>query len=139
MTAYSKAVVRTLWSAVCKRFPDHRDDVVSVRGVSPQEIRTLNRTYRNKDQDTNVLTFSYPESDCFEHDIALCIDVARREAQERGIVLRDYVALLIVHAMLHAIGLDHERSEAELQTTQVLEREILLECGFVSTSLSDVY
>jgi probable rRNA maturation factor len=113
------------------------DDAVTIRCVSEQEIRELNMRYRTKDHPTNVLTFSYTNPP--EHDIALCMDVARREATERNVSLRDYTALLVVHGLLHVTGMDHEDSPAEDEHTQVLEREILNECGFVPVSLSDVY
>lgn len=128
-----------LWDAVCTRFPERKSDSVSVRVVSIQEITELNNRYRNKNSVTNVLTFSYTDTVPYEHDIALCVDVAEKEARLRGVPLRDYTALLVVHAMLHAAGLDHEQSRTEDEKTRTLEKEILSECGFVSTSLSDVY
>lgn len=128
-----------LWDAVCTRFPERLHDIVSVRVVSIEEITELNNRYRHQNSATNVLTFSYTETTAYEHDIALCMDVAEKEAQLRGVPLRDYTALLVVHAMLHAVGLDHELSRAEDKKTRALEEEILSECGFVSTSLSDVY
>ncbi|OGY31251.1 MAG: rRNA maturation RNase YbeY [Candidatus Andersenbacteria bacterium RIFCSPHIGHO2_02_FULL_45_11] len=128
-----------LWDAVCTRFPERKNDSVSVRVVSVEEITDLNSRYRNKNSATNVLTFSYTDTAAYEHDIALCIDVAEQEAAQRGVPLRDYIALLVVHAMLHAAGLDHEQSLTEDKKTRALEKEVLSECGFVSTSLSDVY
>ncbi len=128
-----------LWDAVCRRFPERLQDSVSVRVVSVKEITDLNSRYRAKNSATNVLTFSYTDTVPYEHDIALCMDVAEKEAATRGVPLQDYTALLVVHAMLHAVGLDHEQSPGEDKKTRALEKEILSECGFVSTSLSDVY
>ncbi len=113
------------------------DEEVAMECVSIEEITRLNVQYRNKDAPTNVLTFSYG-SDA-EHDIALCMDVATEEAKERGITLRDYVALLVAHAFLHVCGVDHEESEEEALHMQTLERKILLSSGFVPQALSDVY
>lgn len=128
-----------LWNAVCTRFPERMGDVVCVRCASLQDITKLHARYRGKNSPTNVLTFSYTDTVPYEHDIVLCMDVAKKEAQDRGIPLRDYTALLIVHGMLHAVGLDHERSQEEDTKTKNLEREILSECGFVSAALKDVY
>lgn len=128
-----------LWSAVCARFPKRKDDIVSVRPVSLEEITDLNSRYRSKRSPTNVLTFSYTDTVPYEHDIALCTEIATQEAKKRDIPLRDYVALLIVHAMLHATGMDHEKSAREDAKTRALEQEILSECGFVSVALGDVY
>lgn len=128
-----------LWNAVCTRFPERKDDIISVRCASLEDITKLHARYRGKNSPTNVLTFSYTGTVPYEHDIVLCMDVAKKEAQDRGISLRDYTALLLVHGMLHAVGLDHERSQAEDIKTRTLEREILSECGFVSATLKDVY
>lgn len=113
------------------------DDEVAMRCVSAEEIQRLNKEYRNKDAPTNILTFSYaPEGD---HDIAICLEVARSEAESRSIPFRDYVALLVVHGLLHVCGMDHEESEKSLLAMKEKEREILLACGFVPQALSDVY
>lgn len=126
-----------LWTETRQR-RDWDDEAVNITCVSEDEVRTLNRNYRLKDAPTNVLTFSYPAAVAGqrgEHDIALCLPVAEREAKERGIALRDYVALLLVHAFLHATGLDHEQSpEAEAQMTQA-EQEILSASGFAPINL----
>lgn len=128
-----------LWNAICNRFPDRRADIVSVRYVSIPEITDLNSRYRSTKSPTNVLTFSYTDDLPHEHDIALCSDIAEQEAKERGIALRDYVALLLTHAMLHAAGLDHEQSAADDTKMRTLEQEVLLECGFMPVALKDVY
>ncbi len=128
-----------LWNAVCNRFPDRRADTVSVRYVSVSEITDLNHRYRGKKSPTNVLTFSYTDDVPYEHDIALCSDIAEAEAKHRGVALRDYTALLLTHAMLHAAGLDHEQSVADNERMRTLEREIVSECGFAPVALKDVY
>jgi probable rRNA maturation factor len=128
--------VNNLWQSVRTHttFPDEH---VALECVSKEEITRLNHQYRNKEAPTNVLTFSYG-SDA-EHDVALCMEVATEEASERDIAIRDYVALLVVHALLHVCGVDHEQSETESIRMKTLEQEILLSCGFVSQALSDVY
>lgn len=125
-----------MWKAALSlaKFPDEE---VALACVGIEEITRLNERYRNKNAPTNVLTFSY--GDDAEHEIALCMEVAEHEATERNIALRDYVALLVVHALLHVCGIDHEHSEEESLRMQALEREILVLCGFVPQALSDVY
>jgi len=122
--------VTALWQRT-QEVRKHGDDVVSVRCVTEEEIQKLNKTYRVKDAPTNVLTFSYDG----EHDVALCIDVAQREADAQNISARDYFALLLTHAFLHVTGMDHERSAEEEITTQQMEQDILSSCGFSKISL----
>ncbi len=115
-----------LWHAT-KEETGHADDDITVQVVDEMESKRLNLKYRKKDAPTNVLTFSYGDA---THDIALCMSVAEREAQERGVALRDYSALLLVHAFLHATGMDHERSDEEATTTHSAELRILKQAGF---------
>lgn len=115
-----------LWHAVHDHV-GHADDDITVRVVDEEESRRLNLQYRKKDTPTNVLTFSYGDA---THDVALCMSVAQREANERGVVLRDYVALLLVHAFLHAVGMDHEQSAAAAEAMHAAEQVILKRAGF---------
>ena len=121
-----------LWRAVITH-QQHADQEVVVRCVTEAEVTDLNQKYRKKEGPTNVLTFSYGQ----EHDIALCMAVAKREADGRGVSLRDYVALLLVHAYLHATGLDHEQSAAAESEMKSAEKSVLRELGYSTNSLSD--
>jgi probable rRNA maturation factor len=48
-------------------------------------------------------------------DVVVCPSVAARNAVEHGVELDDELALLVVHGILHLLGMDHEdRAEAEL-------------------------
>jgi len=119
----------SLWRAVCEA-RGFNDDQINVRVVDEEESKGLNKKYRGKEKPTNVLTFSYSG----EHDIALCLEVAEREAAEIKMEVRDYVAWLLAHGFLHATGMDHERGEDEREETRRLEKKILEECGFYSVS-----
>lgn len=122
--------VERLWKYT-REATSFADDEVTVRCVSEVEIKGLNRQYRQQAKPTNVLTFSYDN----EHDVALCLPVAEQEAMEREVALRDYVALLLVHAFLHATGMDHEESPAAESETQELEKKILAQTGFTEFAL----
>ncbi|MDP3997880.1 MAG: rRNA maturation RNase YbeY [bacterium] len=116
----------TLWQAVVGEM-GCTDDLVTVVVVKKEEARKLNKQYRGLDRATNVLTFSYDEG---EHDVALCDQIAKEEAKEHGMSWRDYMAWLLVHAFLHAAGMDHERSLTEAELTRERERNILQQCGY---------
>lgn len=115
-----------LWQEVVE-LTGHGDDDVVVRFVSETESQRLNNQYRGQDKVTNVLTFSYGDE---THDIALCAAVAKREAQERGEQLEDYLALLLVHAFLHAVGMDHEGDQQQVKQMQEAERTCLKRAGW---------
>ncbi|NMV41806.1 rRNA maturation RNase YbeY [Ralstonia insidiosa] len=107
------------------------DAQLNVRFVGEEEGRTLNRTYRDKDYATNVLTFSYAESDedPVAADIVLCCPVVEKEAKEQGKPLVAHYAHLIVHGALHAQGYDHE-DPADAEEMESIETEILGDLGF---------
>ena len=63
-------------------------------------------------------------------DIYLCPDVARANARERGVPVRDELARLVVHGVLHVLGHDHpiddgrEMSDMWLRQERVVQRLI---------------
>ena len=91
-------------------------------------IADLNKRFRGKDGPTNVLSFPSDEADGFLGDIALARETCEREAAEKGILLRDHAAHLIIHGMLHLIGYDHETDE-DAAVMERRETEILLSMG----------
>lgn len=123
--------VARMWREVVALQP-HGDDDVSVSCVSVREITDLQAQYRGRRGATNVLTFSYTDEPKPEpmHDVVLCMAVINREADRRRFMVRDYAALVLAHAFLHVVGLDHERSRAEAQVMARAERTVLARCGF---------
>lgn len=57
-------------------------------------------------------------------DVIVCPDVARAQAEERGIPVDDELALLVVHGTLHLFGYDHAEPEDEARM-QARERALL--------------
>ena len=59
-------------------------------------------------------------------DIVLCVPVLAREAREQRKTLRDHLAHLVVHGVLHAQGWDHETlldaRRMEAREAQILRR-----------------
>jgi len=91
-------------------------------------MRALNRRFRGADKPTNVLSFPSGEEEGFLGDIALARETCIREAQEKGLALRDHAAHLIIHGMLHLIGYDHELDE-DATAMERRETEILSALG----------
>ena len=110
---------------------------LSIRIVGTREGRTLNRTYRDKDYATNVLSFPVDLPPGVRlpllGDIAVCAPVVRREAAEQGKPVAHHWAHLTVHGVLHLLGYDHI-VEAEAVRMEALETRILKGLG-----ISDPY
>jgi probable rRNA maturation factor len=114
---------------------------VSVKFTQDAEVQGLNASYRGKDKPTNVLSFPMFEADLLQQlvradagevllgDIVLAHGVCAREAEEKGVRVRDHAAHLVVHGTLHLLGYDHEEGDEEAEAMERTEREALAALG----------
>ncbi len=107
-------------------------------------IRTLNRTWRGKDQPTNVLSFPIDAATPgtgprLLGDIVVAYETTAREAIEEGKSLPDHLAHLVVHGMFHLLGYDHEE-DSQADVMEALEGRALETIGVASpySSVSDL-
>lgn len=105
------------------------EDVVdiSLSLVSPEEIQELNRTYRQVDAVTDVLSFPINES--FDGhlelgDVVINLDRIASQAQEYGHSFKHELQYLTVHSVLHCLGYDHIDSE-DKKVMRAREKEIM--------------
>jgi len=54
----------------------------------------------------------------------VCPTVAARNALDHGSTFEDEMALLVVHGLLHLLGMDHQ-VDAEAERMEALERSLL--------------
>ena len=104
---------------------------VSINFVTDEAIHELNRTYRDVDRPTDVLSFECDGYDdgmplledmAFElGDIVVSVDRAQRQAGEYGLSFADEMSLLITHGLLHLCGYDH-MEDGEAQEMEARER-----------------
>lgn len=109
------------------------DSELTIRLVDEPEGRELNRTWRQKDYATNVLSFPADVPDELLDipllgDLVICVPVMEREAAEQGKSLQAHWAHLVIHGCLHLLGYDHMEEE-EAQEMETLERTLLAELG----------
>lgn len=119
------------------------DWIVSVLGCDDARIAALNADFRGKGQPTNVLSWpsqergpatpgtapARPDPAVPElGDIAIALGTCRAEATAAGIPEGQHVSHLIVHAMLHLLGYDHE-TDRDADLMEGLEVEILAKLG----------
>ncbi len=96
---------------------------VSVSFVDNAEIRRLNRIYRNKDTDTDVLSFPLGEDGYYDinpesgayllGDVVISMEKAMKQADMYSHSLEREIGFLTVHSMLHLLGYDHETSKLD--------------------------
>lgn len=109
---------------------------MTVRFVTEDEGRQLNRDYRGKDYATNVLSFPYEVSPIVFGDLVIAPAVCCSEAAAQGKTPTDHMAHLIVHGVLHLSGYDHE-NDAEAEIMEARERQILAALGIADPYLAE--
>ncbi len=72
--------------------------------VSPKKSRELNRNYRNKDNSTNILSFTLERN---EGEIFLDLETSRKDARLFDRSYTNFIAFLYIHGLFHLKGLDH--------------------------------
>ena len=88
--------------------------------VNDEEIRALNRDYREVDRPTDVLSFSMAEPSAladpgaalFLGEIYISLDTARAQARAARRPFGREVAHLAIHGILHLLGEDHPTPKA---------------------------
>ena len=109
---------------------------VSLSIVDKDEIHELNKTYRDVDRPTDVLSFPMDEEG-FDNegnpilllgDIVICLDVAKEQAADFGHSLEREIMYLICHSTLHLLGYDHIE-EADKKEMRAKEKEIMKNLG----------
>jgi probable rRNA maturation factor len=113
--------------------PEREEAQLTIRITDEAEIQELNRTYRDKDKPTNVLSFPFEAPPGVEipllGDIIICAAVVAREADEQGKPLKAHWAHMVIHGTLHLLGYDHIE-EAEAEAMEGLEITLLAGLGY---------
>jgi probable rRNA maturation factor len=125
------------WACRAARAAGGADGAITVRVVTEDEMRDLNRYWRGRDYSTNVLSFPFamPEGlpldaiDPIIGDIAICAPVVERQAGEQGKSIQAHWTHMMVHGVLHLLGHDHEQA-GEAEIMEALEIAVLAELGY---------
>jgi probable rRNA maturation factor len=130
------------------------DAELSVLFVDEKAMADLNRRFNTTDGPTDVLAFPIDEEPSeggrspdsggsgpgtvppevgdmptLLGDVVVCPSVAFRNAPEHAGTYDDEIALLIVHGILHLLGMDHHDDD-EAEVMEAKERELLAKFGF---------
>ena len=127
---------QTWVNAVCCMIPNKIPvdcNEINIAIVDAVTSAQLNKTYRNKNNPTNVLSFNYepmpgiPSSSL--GDLAICAEIVESEAFAQGQTALSHWAHLTIHGMLHLLGFDHI-VESDAVVMEALEINILKTIGF---------
>ncbi len=100
--------------------------------VDNNYIHELNKTYRNIDRETDVITFALeddktmiePEGERILGDIYISIEKAISQSNEYGHSLLRELSFLAVHGFYHLLGYDHMTKEDE-EVMMAKQEEVL--------------
>lgn len=106
---------------------------ISLSFVTNEEIKNLNKEYRNVDAVTDVLSFPMEEdSNGFYTpmlgDIVISTDRAFQQSKEYGHSFSREISYLTAHSMFHLMGYDHE-TEEEKKIMRAKEKEVMRSLG----------
>ena len=103
--------------------PDYE---VSLSFVTNDEMQELNRTYRHKDEPTDVLSFPMdgPENmpEKLLGDIVISVEKMLEQAEVYDHSVEREMIYLIVHSTLHLLGYDHMDEASKRQMRQKEEQ-----------------
>ena len=141
---FKKLITKLLKTANRYSKFNQRKVQVEISFVDKEQIRLLNKTERNVDKATDVLSFptlnlkplqkikikDYKDDIDLETkhlmlgDIIICEEVAKENAKEYGHSYERELCYLIVHGFLHLLGYDHMEEE-DKKVMRALEEAVL--------------
>lgn len=135
-----RLLIRRCCQAVLATEGFDKDAEVSVSFVNNKEIRSLNKAYRDKDKETDVLSFPLTSEDGTPEinaetgmvllgDVVISLETAVKQANMYGHSLEREVGFLTVHSMLHLLGYDHELSPLDERIMREKEEAVLEKLG----------
>ncbi len=91
--------------------------MIHIAFISDDEMQTLNKKYRGKDTTTDVLSFHYYDDvellsdDGVTGEILMSETCIRLQASEHHHSETEEFETLLIHALLHILGFDHESDD----------------------------
>jgi probable rRNA maturation factor len=102
-----------------------RNALLSITFVDRASIARLNKRHLSHTGATDVISFGFTRAtpnDPIVGDIYICPDVARDNARARDVTVREEIARLVVHGVLHVLGYDHPDGE-ERESSSMWRRQ----------------
>lgn len=132
-----KVNLQLLDKVICKvsELLNVNNSFVSVVLTDNKHIHEINKTYRNIDRETDVISFAFMDNDeNIKSDITdlgeiyISLEKAHSQAEDYNHSFEREICFLLVHGLLHLLGYDHmnEKDEKEMFG---LQDEILSSLG----------
>jgi len=100
-----------------------------------RELRRLHRQFLGNDYPTDVLSFPEPEPGDFLGEMAVSVARAEVQAAERGHTREDEIRILMLHGLLHLLGMDHAADRGRMRRVETRwRRKLGLPAGLIERS-----
>ncbi len=116
------AISRQFLKGVAKKVlmgENRKEETLSVAVVDKKEMESLNSSYRNKQEPTDVLSFDLSckilesKNAMGLGEVVICPEKIRENAEKYNIDFKKELTKVLIHGILHLLGYDHERSEKD--------------------------
>jgi len=116
--------------------------IVSLRFMNIRNMKKLNYSFSGSNKETNVLSFLPDPDETDENnnsvgDIAICLDVLKKEANEQDKDFLDHLLHLFVHGVLHLLGYEHD-VDRDASKMEQIEKSILRKLGIEDPYLMEL-
>ena len=139
MPTGTRLLVRRCCNAVLTMEEFGKPAEVTVTFVDNEQIRDLNRTHRNVDSETDVLSFPLGENGVYDKnyetgaymlgDVVISLEKANAQAKLYGHSFRREIGYLTAHSMLHLLGYDHVGNDIEAMKMREKEEAVMQSLG----------
>ena len=122
---YEKVIEKVLNKCFKEENLENSKLYITITLTNPENIRKINKEYRNIDRATDVLSFPMFEKEeldkkiqnnDFEHqdvlgDLIISIEKVKEQAEEYGHSFERELSYMVVHGFYHLMGYDHIKEE----------------------------
>ncbi len=122
---YGETVKKVLEKCFQEEGLENSNLLITVTFTTPENIRKINKEYRNIDKATDVLSFPMFEryeiqnmikKQEFEHedmlgDLVISVEKVKEQAEEYGHSFERELSYMLVHGFYHLMGYDHIKEE----------------------------
>lgn len=130
--SYEEIVKKVLVKCFGEEKLDKTKLYVEITLTTPEQIRKINKEFRNIDKETDVLSFPMFEKQELERglknnefntedalgSIVISLEKVEEQAKEYGHSFERELSYMIVHGFYHLMGYDHIKEEDKIQMRQ---------------------
>ncbi|OGH71863.1 MAG: rRNA maturation RNase YbeY [Candidatus Magasanikbacteria bacterium RIFCSPLOWO2_01_FULL_43_20b] len=120
-SALTDAEIKRLAKKILSQFKSLAKNL-SIQFVGEKKIRGLNKKYRGVDKVTDVLSFGLEGRDL--GDIFICFSQIKKQAKIYQVEVKEELARMITHGVLHLLGFDHQKKVEERKMFLLQEKLI---------------